>query len=398
MKNKLIIVTIFFIALTGFIVGQNQLTKSQKVSSSQIQMKEIKPNDGHQRLPLECKKCHTCDFPTKRNPCLINCPRKELITVEHKPEEGPAYVVLNNKGKRYGKVVFSHLIHAQMSDISIGCDGCHHYNIAGPIEKCENCHNQSRKRNDISRPDLTASFHRQCYNCHKDWSHSNDCSYCHLPIQNENEEIINKKIKNLIGKTHPEYASQPRIVYETNYNDGKIVTFNHSEHVTLFGIACKTCHKNDRCTKCHDVDITYDKPRKHDLKGQPFEIVHQNCINCHKDNSCNKCHQNEIKEKFDHKQTGFDLGKHHSKLACNKCHTKMNPIEKLNPSCNSCHKDFVQGKFNHRKTGLILDDIHKEFDCESCHPKNNFSLKPVCTDCHDNYIYPKQKPGKIVSK
>lgn len=81
MKNRTIIFVVIFIAVSGFIIGQNQLPKAKTDNKSKEIV--IKPNDGHQRLPIECKRCHSCDFPTKKNPCLIACPRNELITIEH---------------------------------------------------------------------------------------------------------------------------------------------------------------------------------------------------------------------------------------------------------------------------------------------------------------------------
>lgn len=405
MKTKIMFIIMIVITTLGLIVGNAQTGKAPeakqdkaKVENTSQKPMKVTAGDGHSKLPIECRNCHSCDFPTKRNPCLNDCPRNEIITIDHKPEEGPEYVVLNQKGKDYGDVVFSHYIHAQMSDISMKCDGCHHYNTAGPIEKCSACHEENRKRTDISRPDLKGALHRQCFTCHRQWSHSNDCNYCHLPKAKDNISITNNKIKKLVGKSHPEYAAQPKIVYETNYKEGKLVTFYHDEHVNLFNLSCQSCHKSDKCTKCHDVDKTYDKPRKHDLKGKSFEVVHQNCISCHKDNSCNKCHQDGIKERFDHKSTGFDLGKYHSKLACSKCHSKTNPMDKPSKNCLSCHKNFTSGKYNHDRTGFRLDDLHKDLDCDNCHKNNNFATSPGCSDCHDGFTYPKQKPGKAVAR
>ncbi|MEJ5168919.1 MAG: phosphoribosylaminoimidazolesuccinocarboxamide synthase, partial [Arcobacteraceae bacterium] len=35
-----------------------------------------------------------------------------------------------------------------------------------------------------------------------------------------------------------------------------------------------------------------------------------------------------------------------------------------------------------------LDDNHIDFECSDCHKKMNFNKKPVCDDCHNNFIYP----------
>lgn len=409
MKYKFMLILLVLVTAVGLIIGNNQ-TNNQKDTKSTKSSKQVEANtsssklnvragDEHYKLPIECQNCHACDFPTKRDPCLKMCPKDEMITIDHKPEEGPDVVMLNPKGNQYGEVVFSHKIHAQMSDISLDCDGCHHYNTSGPIVKCEKCHEQKRNRKEISRPDLKGALHRQCYTCHRQWNHSNDCSYCHLPKKDDSPEKLKAKTELMKGKSHPEYDAQPKIVYETNYPKGKVVTFFHDEHVESFGLTCKTCHKNDNCTKCHDLDITYDKPRKHDMKGKSHEVVHQNCNSCHKDNSCDKCHGTGEKEKFNHKKaTGFDLAPNHTKATCSQCHKKTNPMDKPSKSCTSCHKDFVEGKFNHDKTGLRLNELHKDLECSNCHQKNNFSATPVCGDCHEGYSYPKQKPGNLIKK
>ena len=128
---------------------------------------------------LTCKTCHTCDVPTKQNPCLVPCPRDKMITVNQSAEVAPAVITISTLEDKYFPTVFSHKLHAQMSQMSGGCEGCHHYNTIGPILKCESCHDKNRKREDISKPDLKAAFHRQCMECHKEWSHSTDCNSCH---------------------------------------------------------------------------------------------------------------------------------------------------------------------------------------------------------------------------
>ncbi len=425
MKLKYIIIILLMISTAGYIVGNSQMKQTEKSKSAKAVNKEITiekmvnqktginnekgaapqvqlnitTGDGHANLPLECKSCHACDFPTKRDPCLLACPRSQMISIEHKPEEGPNVVKLNANGKQYGKVVFSHKIHAQMADISIGCEGCHHYNTNGPIEKCSKCHEPNRKRNDISRPDLKGAMHRQCFTCHRQWSHANDCSYCHLPMSKESDKLIEQKVAELSMKDHPESEVHPKIVYDTKYPQGKKVTFYHDEHIDLFGYTCKSCHQNDNCSKCHDKDVTLNKPKKRNLAGKPHEEIHKNCTSCHKNDACSKCHTNSEKERFNHKAvTGFDLTGAHAKLACAACHGNQKPIKKVSSNCTSCHKDFVSGKFKHEKTGLKLNELHVDFDCTSCHPKNNFSAKPVCAECHDGYTYPKQKPGNLIKK
>ncbi len=347
----------------------------------------------HSLQNVNCKTCHTCDVPTKQNPCLVECPREVMVTVHQSAEKGPDVVKIDKLADKYLPVTFSHKVHAQMSDMSGGCKGCHHFNTAGPILSCEDCHSVERKRDDISKPDLQAAYHRQCINCHKEWSGNSDCNSCHLP---KGSTITNKETK--IGKNHPEVVEPTKLVYETNYNKGKIVTFFHDEHTKLFGAECVSCHQQENCTRCHDKT----KDAKVVSTSIPEKITksasehHQPCFKCHENDECSKCHLDKPMEPFNHKvSTGWALNRFHEKLECVKCHGTGNQFTKLNNACVSCHKDFVAGEFKHERTGLKLDDIHTDFDCGDCHTSNNFS-KTDCSGCHDDKSYPKDIPGTIV--
>ena len=86
----------------------------------------------HSKLKISCKTCHTCDVPTKSEPCLVVCPREKMVTVYQKPEQTPELIVIDQMVDRYSPVYFSHRIHAQMSNMGGGCEGCHHFNTSGP--------------------------------------------------------------------------------------------------------------------------------------------------------------------------------------------------------------------------------------------------------------------------
>ena len=73
------------------------------------------PGKDHSKLNISCKTCHSCDVPTKNDPCLVICPREKITTVYQKPEETPELITINQLSERYGPVYFSHKIHAQMS-------------------------------------------------------------------------------------------------------------------------------------------------------------------------------------------------------------------------------------------------------------------------------------------
>lgn len=339
---------------------------------------------------INCKTCHICDVPTEQDPCLVECPRTEMITVHQSPAQGPRIVKIDKLADKYLPVNFSHRTHAQMSEMSGGCANCHHYNTSAPIMACSDCHSIERKREDISKPDLQAAYHRQCIDCHKEWSRSTDCNSCHL--KKGSALADNRNVKD-----HPEVKEPVKLVYETNHNKGKIVTFFHNEHTKLFGAECVSCHKNDSCTRCHDVSnvqtISSDIPEKITKSGSQH---HQPCFTCHANDECSKCHLEKPMGPFNHKaSTGWALNRFHEKLECSKCHSSGRFTE-LDNNCISCHKDFTAGSFRHEKTGLKLDEIHSEFDCSDCHIENNFVNKPACSGCHDDKSYPKDKPGSLI--
>jgi len=287
--------------------------------------------------------------------------------------------------------------------MSGGCAGCHHYNTAGPILPCTDCHSVERKREDLSKPDLQAAYHRQCINCHKEWSHSTNCTSCHLEGGIDLTKKVSDKFK---GKTHPKVKEPEKLIYETKYNKGKIVTFFHNEHTTLFGADCIRCHQKENCTRCHDIKnvqtISSDIPVKITKLGPQH---HQPCFKCHANDECSNCHLDKPSGPFNHKiSTGWALNRFHEKLECAKCHVEHpdkvgrsnNKFIKLNNNCVSCHENFVAGAFNHSVTGLKLDETHTDFDCGDCHTENNFVNKPDCSSCHDDKSYPKDRPGSIV--
>ncbi len=358
------------------------------------------PGKDHSKLNISCKTCHTCDVPTKSEPCLIICPRDKIVTVYQKPEQTPELITINQITDRYGPVYFSHKLHAQMSVMSGGCENCHHHNTSGPILKCNSCHETNRKREDVSLPDLKGAFHRQCMDCHREWSHDTGCNSCHTlkkDLKNGNNESLQKKYS---GKDHPIILEPTKLVYETKFDKGKFVTFYHDDHTKKFGLNCTSCHKQESCTKCHDVNNRNKHKNQKVVTKKTFEEQHKNCISCHsKTENCSNCHNEKTLEPFDHeKKTGWALSKYHINLSCVKCHGSKLPYNKLDNKCSSCHQVWNSENFKHSITGLQLDEIHMELSCEDCHIENNFSVKPSCNNCHDNYSYPKQKPGKLVGK
>ncbi len=387
------------LVLVGFLIitaalPQNELTKPEvKIENPKLKDQKNKTPDypsEHVKSALNCKSCHASEYPTKMDPGLIDCPRKNLVSVYHSPKEGPESVVINEMSDKYSGVVFSHRVHAEMSEMSTGCTGCHHYNTTGPVLNCRNCHENTRAREDVSVPDLKAAYHRQCMTCHKEWSRENGCNIlCHISKGSE----LKQNIDPLRGKSHPELPVPTKITWETNSDINKTVTFYHDEHVKLFNINCTSCHRKEGCIKCHGM-------KSHDNDNKPVKIEksleehHMPCISCHYGNSCLKCHHEKEMAPFDHgKSSGWNLSAYHNNVACANCHGSIMPYRKVSSKCASCHKDFT-AEFDHKLIGFTFSESHKELECENCHSGKDFIKSPVCTNCHDDKSFPNDLPGK----
>lgn len=342
---------------------------------------------------ISCKTCHTCDIPTKENPCIIPCPREKMVSIEQAPEEGPAVLVIDKFKKQsdiYAPVVFSHRLHAEMSGMAGGCKMCHHYNPPGQVIGCSDCHELIRKRSDVSKPDLKGAYHRQCIDCHRSWTNRVGCESCHSTNKNLVKTQEQKIAEKSAQRVHPKIISPTAIRFDTPKAAGKLVTFYHTQHNELFGLECQTCHSNESCKKCH----LKNKPGS--LKTKTVEQKHTVCSNCHNTKSnCSSCHSNSVKDPFNHKEaTGFDISKFHSKLSCNRCHLQKGKFKDLSSECLSCHGKWTQENFQHKITGLTLDETHSPMECADCHQDKNFA-KPTCSNCHDDKSYPKNVPGKL---
>ena len=339
---------------------------------------------------FDCRTCHICDQPTKKDPCLRACPRAELITIHHSPEEGPVRIVMDEfsgQSDIYEPVIFSHRVHSEMSDMSGGCVLCHHNNPPGHILACRECHETNRSRTDISKPDLMGSYHRQCMDCHRGWSHSTSCTSCHALRSDETKAAVESDLPEPAQRVHPKINVPDKLVYETEYEEGKLVTFYHNEHVQLFGFECGDCHRQESCIRCHDK-----------LKEeQTTETSHNRCSDCHDtDDGCNFCHGDHARSPFSHlKRTNFRTDRYHQDLPCSACHDLKFKRPKPDRACNVCHQLWTHETFDHKVTGLILDENHLEIDCASCHSGQIFDGKPDCSSCHDDdIVYPTNKPGR----
>jgi len=355
----------------------------------------ILPNfaQNHSQIKFDCSLCHACETPTKSNPCLITCPREKMMTVHIPPEKSPRVIKMNKLNaieNIYEAVIFSHRAHAEMSEISGGCEMCHHYNPPGNIVACDYCHNLQRQRIDISKPDLKGAYHRQCIDCHREWSKEVACESCHELNESGKSAFSGKEYSK--ERIHPEINTPSKLVYKTSKQKGTLVTFFHNEHTDVFGFECKGCHYEESCVKCHDVTKSTIK------KEISLEQKHKKCSSCHDTSiktGCESCHTKKELKPFNHKiRTGFELKNYHAELNCSSCHQAKSVFTGLNSSCTSCHSGWNSNTFDHKVTGLALDDMHSELDCGDCHIGEDFSKNPSCENCHDDKNFPNDKPGK----
>lgn len=356
---------------------------------------QSKVNTNHQYQDLKCSTCHSCDIPTKEKPCLIKCPRDKMVSITQKPEDGPNVLTIDRLKKQtdiYEPVIFTHRLHAEMSDMAGGCQMCHHYNPPGKIIGCKECHSVERNRQDISKPDLKGAYHQQCMNCHRQWSGKVECVSCHE--LNSNQKVSKKESeKDLNKKVHTKIEPPKIIKFDTPKSSVKTVTFLHEEHIKTFSIECQKCHSNESCNKCHYKFKPVPASQKSTLEK------HAKCSNCHDTKSnCSMCHTNNVTTTFNHfERTGFDINKYHGKLSCQRCHVEKGKFTGLVSDCSSCHGIWTKENFKHSVVGLKLDETHSEFDCTECHQEKNYK-NPTCKNCHDDKSYPKDKPGIMVKK
>ena len=340
-----------------------------------------------------CRMCHTCDIPTKVDPCLNRCPRGPMTTVHHSAKAGPDTIRMEKLAgpqDLYEPVNFPHRAHAKMSEMSGKCAMCHHYNPPGRVLPCSDCHLSvsSTGTSDLSKPGLKGAYHRQCINCHRDWGGSIACEECHLAKSNTSALGVGSRISGGAGQ-----AIRPgRLMIETGADEGRLVTFFHNEHTDLFGLACTDCHAQERCIDCHKSKAASVVAKIHVTQG------HDRCSPCHTvEKNCGRCHAEQPQPGFSHaRRTGFDLQPHHASLGCSRCHRDGKSYRGLTNDCLACHSEWKSGSFDHLVTGLKLDETHSAFECESCHLDHAFLKKPACGGCHDDKSYPDALPGTRV--
>jgi len=360
---------------------------------------------GHGNTDETCLRCHTCARPTAEDPCFAPCTRitAEAIGEVFSAVTGPELVLLDELEDRYLPVPFDHRGHAEMAAMTQGCAVCHHYTAEGTAHPaCKTCHEIAPARQDIRKPGLKGAYHRQCMNCHREWSHETSCGVCHHPKTGTSapgEKAHVPTRDDIIGQMHPPIPEPDTAVYDTTYKNvaGAKVVFRHKEHIHRFGFSCAECHHEDSCSRCHEEGKSEaGRPRS-------LEEHHRPCANCHDmeaPDKCDHCHYlpgEPAPASFDHAVTGWPLGRYHDDKSCRACHTGLR-FAKLDRTCDACHAAWGPATFNHRVTGQVLDERHVEFDCAECHPNREFGKTVTCNECHEEdegVVFPVKRPGPV---
>lgn len=362
-------------------------------------------------VSLDCKRCHTCERPTRPRPCLPTCTRVEAAAEELAQKLGPDVVIMDELEGIYLPVPFDHKGHAKMAEMTRGCPTCHHYTPAGQDRPpaCKTCHAIEAAGTDIHKPGLKGAYHRQCLNCHKDWIDETDCGICHRRksgVSEDTDAATSPTSDDILGRMHPPITQPSTEIYraETKGGEKSGVIFRHWEHVDGFDLACVDCHQEDSCIRCHKKEGAEKAP-------PTVKEHHRPCMRCHKADMdsnttkitgrCKRCHWQEgepMPKPFDHATVGWPLSKYHVGNRCRDCH-KTVPFTKLNKDCNACHFGWEPGTFDHAVTGQVLDENHAEIDCGDCHTDRKFGVLPKCDGCHDEdegIVFPARHPGPSV--
>ncbi len=340
--------------------------------------------EGHApAVDLACGLCHVSDDPAEGSAELRACPRPRAVGGDHSSEEAPDVILIDKLADIYVPVVFPHKLHAAMTEMGGGCETCHHNNPPGPILACDECHGGPSNPANLRQPSLKGAYHRQCLNCHREWTHETDCAVCHAKAAPGVVPRLPEDPTDIMGMLHPNVEVPDKAVYNIpDLEDTPVVTFHHKMHAETFGLKCAECHRQESCSRCHDPEAHHARKR---------EDPHQDCAQCHQpelDSDCTYCHkERETPAVFDHALlTGHALEAWHGSVGCRQCHPGERRFTPAAAACEVCHPvDWspADGEFDHALTSQPLDELHQAAGCQDCHSEG--MGKPAsCDTCHDD--------------
>jgi hypothetical protein len=285
------------------------------------------------------------------------------------PDMGPDTVMLDKLVDLYQPVPFDHRGHAEMAEMWDGCVTCHHrppsadtaheatpedrpkQDQSNEIPACKSCHPVKPEKEDLHIPTLKGAYHRQCLNCHREWTHENACVLCHAPRDGQ-VSPVKVTPDDIVGRMHPPVDPPKEKLYRARFTPvaGPNVLFRHDEHVQGFGLKCVNCHRRDSCADCHNkpAPATNASSTASTTQGvhvlqtaRTWKETHGPCASCHRNDTCNHCHftdDNFAPQPFSHSMTKQLLDKDHDTLACGDCHKRVKFKEFLTCGDASCHK------------------------------------------------------------
>ncbi|MDX1461712.1 MAG: cytochrome c3 family protein [Marinirhabdus sp.] len=173
---------------------------------------------------------------------------------------------------------------------------------------CKYCHSSARKSKHSGIPSLNV-----CMNCHKNIAEVSEDTYA--MGQEEFGVDYNAEIKKLYKAVGWDEATQSYtgetepVKWVRIHNLPDFAYFNHSQHVTVAGVACQTCHG-----PVEEMEIMY----------QYSPLTMGWCINCHRETNVNVAgneYYKEIHEQLS-KKYGVDqlTAAQMGGLECGKCH------------------------------------------------------------------------------
>ena len=308
----------------------------------------------------------------------------------------PDTLVIDELENIFEPVVFYHQLHAEMSNMGSGCATCHHYSKDDVYQPCGECHERDEDQASMAMPTLNGAYHRNCLNCHQDWTNEKLCETCHV------QKKFRFRVRNSLDKTdilaykHTEIVVPEHFSFVGPDRQQLPVVFQHKEHVDLYRYKCEHCHTKSNCASCHDHEF----PAKDEIIS--LETHHDPCSSCHStenETQCAGCHRATPSPGFTHISTGFELKEYHGQVDCASCHPGTSPIEAPDRDCMSCHEPWEAGDIEHSITGLELSEEHQEIDCYECHLDDRYDISPSCQECHDEDIaYPASLPGVRTEK
>ena len=298
------------------------------------------------------------------------------------PDLGPDVVILRELQDIYEPVPFDHKSHAEMAQMWYGCVTCHHRSPdptaiepdaeaalpttpsahtqaeAERIPACKSCHSVAADESNIRMPSLKGAYHRQCLNCHKEWSDANNCVVCHEPVEGRDPSSAEPTPDDVITRMHPPIDPPTVKVYQTRFTpaDGDNVTFRHDEHLKRFGLTCVDCHHGDTCANCHEPAAV---PGRHKVlePARSWRQSHGPCMTCHQNQSCRHCHYRDDESpppSFDHRTTGQALDDDHAALGCRQCHQKLDFGATMSCNTAACHDRGEPIIFPDERPGPVL--------------------------------------------